>query len=211
MMIKRILPVLIGILMMSFCPLPVLAAEPACGAMQSAEGQIQVALPAEGKEMSVHYARIAAWTEIDLLQNDKITELLGEPITYDKSVAAEGGRTSITGLSDGIYRLDIVGPNEYEFAPVLVSIPMWSEEEKKMLYEVEVIPKYVYHEPLRDEEELPPDALEPDHEETQKFPSPKTGDESEAVVSIVFGLISLIIVVIMSCHNRFRCATMTVK
>ncbi len=226
MMIRRILPVLIGILMISFCPLPVFAAESVSDAMQNAEeddvisdsseadnskGQIQVALPAEGKEMSVHYAKIAAWSDEKLLQNDSMMELLGQPITYDGSVEAEGSKVSLTGLEDGIYRLDIFGPKEYEFASALVSIPMWSEEEKTMLYEVEVIPKYVYHEPLPDEEEIPPDVSEPDPGKTETPPSPKTGDESKAVVYASFGLISLIIVVIMSCHNRFRCATMSVK
>ena len=204
MMIRRILPVLIGILMMSYCPLPIFAAEPASDAVQNAKGQIHVVLPTEEKEMSVHFARIAACTEMGSLQNDTITELLGRPVVDDKNVIAEDGRASITGLLDGIYRLDIVGPKEYEFAPALVSIPMWSEEEQKMLYEVEVIPKYVYHEPLPDEEEIPPDVPE-------KIQSPKTGDESKAAVYASFGLISLIILVIMSCHNRLRCGKMRVK
>ena len=207
MMIRRILPVLIGILMISFCPLPVLAAEEA----ESAKGQIQVALPEEGQGMSVHYAKIATWSDETVLQDDSMMGLLGQPITYDGSVGAEGGKASIIGLTDGFYRLDIVGPKEYEFASVLVSIPMWSEAEKTMLYEVEVIPKYVYHEPPPDVEEIPPNVPQPDPGKTEKTPSPKTGDESKAVIYASFGLISLIIVVIMSCHNRFRCATMSVK
>jgi len=108
----------------------------------------------------------------------------------EKTIRVDGnGIAKMDHLSSGIYHIDIAETDDYIFTQARVSIPMWSEEEQKMLYNVSVIPKYIQKEHI----------------------SPKTGDISERNIYTVFGIISLIILVIMSCHNRFACDTMTVK
>ncbi len=62
------------------------------------------------------------------------------------------------------------------------------------------------------EPEDPPKEEEPLKEEEPfeaEIPAPKTGDETQSALFCVFGWISFIIVAIMTCHNRFKCARMT--
>lgn len=54
-----------------------------------------------------------------------------------------------------------------------------------------------------------PEPEDPPKEKMPEIPSPKTGDESCSTLFCIFGCISFIIVAIMTCHNRFKCARMT--
>lgn len=70
----------------------------------------------------------------------------------------DSGMAVIKDLDTGVYLLHVTGQNQYDIiTPILVSIPMWDEEEGQMQYDITVIPK---HSPKPSE-------------------SPKTGDESK--------------------------------
>jgi len=114
-----------------------------------------------------------------------------QTVTVDKH-----GIAMLENLSVGTYQIEIPETSEYIFMPVKVSIPTWSEEEHNMLYNITVIPKYVQKEKVLSENDKS---------------SPLTSDRSNSTIYIRVGIISLIILVIISCHNRFNCDTMTVK
>ena len=127
----------------------------------------------------------------------------GGVVTYSKEggekqtvIVDENGNAKIENLEEGIYQIDIEETSDYVFTSALVSIPMWSEEEHRMLYDVTVIPKYIRK-------------IEVD--KTENVEAPSTGDKTKNNTYLILGLISLIILVIMSCHNRFNCDTMTDK
>ena len=76
-----------------------------------------------------------------------------------------------------------------------------------MEYHVTVTPKYIRHVP---EPEIPSETELPEPEEVTPQPiSPKTGDEMKIGNHMIFGMISFTIVLIMSCHNRFKCGRMS--
>lgn len=115
----------------------------------------------------------------------------------------ENGIAKIENLGEGNYQIEIPETADYTFMPVEVHIPSWSEEEERMLYEITVIPKYsVKEKPISVKETTPP---------VEKITSPLTSDNGNHGAYIRAGIISLIILVIMSCHNRFNCDTMTGK
>ena len=131
------------------------------------------------------------------------TDMRGEKIYIMKEgeeaqtlLVDEHGIAKVEQLSTGTYQIDVGETDDYKFTQAKVSIPMWSEEEQKMLYEVSVIPKYTVKEKPKISEEIV---------------SPQTGDVYKGTTYMSFGVISLIILVIMSCHNHFNCDTMTVK
>lgn len=169
-MTKKLAPVLVGFLI-TISPLSVFAEE---------TGSIEVNLP---KGMA------------------------GEEIIYQKD-GQEVGKIQIgendvvrlEELSDGNYEIQIPETEDYEFSPIQVHIPCWSEEEKQMLYNITIVPKYSIK-----EKQIP--IPEPILELT----APRTGDVAYGMHYINAITISLIIVVIMSCHNRFNCDTMTDK
>lgn len=163
---NRFVPILIGLLV-CLCPLPVFAAE---------EGSIEVSMP-EGM----------AGETITILREGEEKQ----SITVD-----ENGSAKIEKLSEGIYEIEITETSEYTFMTAKVSIPTWSEEEHKMLYDITVIPKYV-----RKETPVP----------VSETMSPLTSDSNHNQTYISTGIISLIILVIISCHNRFNCDTITGK
>lgn len=53
------------------------------------------------------------------------------------------GQAFIENLEEGVYLLELYDKSRYEpVMPMLVTVPMWSEEEKQMSYEITVIPKH---------------------------------------------------------------------
>lgn len=172
-MMKKLVPVLMGFII-CLCPLSVFAEE---------MGSIEVSLP---------------------------KELAGEEIIYQregddtkKIEVDENGTVKIEELSEGNYKIQIPETEDYDFSPIQVHIPCWSEEEQQMLYDITIIPKYSVKEKHIPVPETPEAVLE--------TTTPQTGDIAHGMNYINAIIISLIIVVIMSCHNRFNCDTMTGK
>lgn len=92
----------------------------------------------------------------------------------------------ITDLDVGTYQIQAFADEGYEFMPSLISVPMWNEEEKEMQYDITVLPKYSVH--------------------TQ---APVTGDGASGGIYGILGAFSLIIIAIISCHNRLKCGRMS--
>ena len=92
----------------------------------------------------------------------------------------------LTDLDVGTYQIQAFADGGYEFMPSIVSVPMWNEEEKEMQYDITVLPKYSVH--------------------TQP---PITGDKGSGMIYGILGTLSMIIVVIISCHNRLKCGRMS--
>ena len=160
---------------------------------------IEVILPDEAENLTVYYQKVCERENFDLKD---VEEILKQTFTYEhmKYVGKEEV-FQIEDVEDGIYQIHISGDEEYEFAPMLISMPAWSEEGEQLLYEVSVAPKYTK-------------IIQPEPEQITLIEppigeSPKTGDGPQGVMFGVLGAISFIIVVIMSCHNRFKCARMT--
>ena len=162
---------------------------------------IEVKLPEEAENLTAYYQKICEREDFDVAE---VEELLKQTIKYE-NMQHVGNESvlRIEGVEDGIYQIYFSGDEEYEFAPMLVSIPAWTEEGDELLYEVSVTPKFT-HIPKEEPEPEQITLIEPPIVDT-----PKTGDGSQGALFGVFGLISFIIVVIMSCHNRFKCARMT--
>lgn len=178
---KKYLPI-ITLLLVCICTAKVYAAS----------GSIQVSLPQEA-EATVYYAKVAEWEELDENLANEFLESKKE-ISWDGSLQAnQEGEVKIENLPEGVYQLQVSGENGYEFSRALVSIPMWDEEQKIMNYHLTVIPKYTYHPPEIEVKNTPLD----------------TGDASKTGIYVGIMGISLIIVAIMSCHNRFKCARMS--
>lgn len=91
-------------------------------------------------------------------------------------------------LEPGTYKIRVEDTETYTFSESKITLPMWDEEEKKMDYDVEVKPKY-----------------------QRKELAPETGDMQKGMKFIIIGGISLIFVLIMSCHNRIDCGRMSHK
>ena len=165
-MIRNFVPVMFA-LFLCVCPLSALAAE---------AGSIEVSLPKNMRGETIYIRK----------EGEEAQKLLVD----------DNGIARMDNLASGIYQIDVAETDDYMFTKARVSIPMWSEEEQKMLYEVSVIPKYVQKEKT------------PISKETV---SPQTGDVHKGTIYTGFAIISLIILVIISCHNRFACDTMTDK
>ena len=150
--------------------------------VHAASGSIQVSLPQDAKETVVQYVKIAECEEI---QEKELAGWLEKDVEYTGETKADSNGTArIPGVEEGIYRIHVSGNKMYQFSDALVSIPIWDEEEKKVLYDVTVSPKYL-----------------------KMTSAPDTGDESKGMVYLFFGVISFIIVII-SCHKRFKCGRM---
>ena len=106
---------------------------------------------------------------------------------YEHAVSVNGQNIGeITELDEGIYQIQAFAEAGYEFMPSLISVPMWNEEEKEMQYDITVLPKYSV--------------------QTQ---TPMTGDGGGGMLYGLLGLFSLMIIVIISCHNRLKCGRMS--
>ncbi len=160
---------------------------------------IEVILPEEAENLTLYCQKVCERENFDIT---KAEEVLKQTISheYAKHVGNEN-MFRIEDVEDGIYQIHISGDEEYEFAPMLVSMPAWTEEGDELLYEVSATPKYTMIEK--------PEPEQITLIETPVTEAPKTGDGSHGAMFGVFGVISFIIVVIMSCHNRFKCARMT--
>ena len=158
-MIKKLAPVLMG-LIICICPFSVSAGE---------IGSIEMTLPKEMAGEKIIYQR----------EEDKLKE-----IEVD-----ENGVVKIEELSEGNYEIDIPDTEDYNFMPIKVHVPCWSEGEEGMLYDITIVPKY----------------------SVKEHQTPRTSDSNQGMNYINIAIISLIILVIMSCHNRFACDTMTGK
>ena len=171
----------------------------------AATGEIQVLLPKEAGGLTFHYTKVA---EREELNEEKVKELLQNDRTYDENVeVSQEGNILVKNLEEGIYQIWVSGNEEFEFAPMLVSVPAWDEKEQKMNYQVTVTPKYNR---IEMEPEVTVTTEEPEHVEREpEILSPKTGDKGQTELYIAFGMISFIIVMIISCHNRFKCGRMS--
>lgn len=158
-MIQKCLPVLVGFIICMW-PFPASAGE---------TGSIEMMLPKEMAGRKIIYQR----------DGDELKEIAVD----DEGIA------KIEELQEGNYEIKISETEDYNFMPISVHIPCWSEEEEQMLYDITIIPKYSV------KEQQPP----------------QTFDSHQVMNYIYIGIISLIILVIMSCHNRFNCDTMTGK
>ena len=160
---------------------------------------IEVILPEEAENLTVYYQKVCERENFDIAEAE---EILQQTISYEheKNVGNENV-FQIENVEDGIYQISISGDEEYEFAPMLVSMPAWTEEGEQLQYEVSVTPKYTRF--------IKPESEQITLVETPIPATPKTGDGTQGIMFGVFGVISFIIVVIMSCHNRFKCARMT--
>lgn len=161
---------------------------------------IEVVLPEGAENLTLYYEKVAEREGFDITDAEKI---LMQDIEYNHYVkAGQKERVQLADLEDGIYRIDVSGDEEYEFVPMLVSMPAWTtENEEELLYEVSITPKYTKF--------ALPEPEQTTLTETPIMDSPKTGDFHQGATFGVLGIISFIIVVIMSCHNRFKCARMT--
>ena len=120
-----------------------------------------------------------------------------------KVTVDEEGIAKAVELAIGSYEVEIPETEDYTFMPIQVHVPCWSEEEQRMLYEITIIPKYsIKEKPVPVKETTPP---------VEEMTSPLTSDSNHNSIYSCAGIISLIILVIMSCHNRFNCDTMTDK
>lgn len=160
---------------------------------------IKVILPEEAENLTVYYQKVSERENFDVAEAE---EILKQDICYEhmKCVGNEE-ELQIEDMEDGIYQIHISGDEDYEFAPMLVGMPTWTKEGEELLYEVSVAPKFTMNEKPKPEQIT--------LIETPITEAPKTGDAHQGVMFGVFGVISFIIVVIMSCHNRFKCARMT--
>ena len=160
---------------------------------------IEVILPEEAENLTLYYQKVCERENFDIAEAE---EIIKQTISYEytKPVGNENV-FRIEDVEDGIYQIHISGDEEYEFAPMLVSMPAWTEEGDELLYEVSATPKFTMIEK--------PEPEQITLIETPVTEAPKTGDGSHGAMFGVIGVISFIIVVIMSCHNRFKCARMT--
>ena len=155
---------------------------------------ITVCLPEEGQNMEISYAKVAERNELNETRIEEFLAKETENASYTK--AEKGGEVKIENLEEGVYRLEITEDSGYEFSPMIVSIPAWDAKEMQMKGEVEVFPKYTKPVLIN---------------ETRETVAPQTGDDGNGIVFMSFGVISMIIVLIISCHNRFKCGRMSRK
>ncbi len=172
-MIQKLIPVLTGLLI-GICPLNAFAAK---------TGSIEVSLP---EAMAGEY--------VTFIKEETETQ----KVCVDKT-----GKVKAEELQEGNYEIQVPETEDYTFLPIQVHVPCWSDEEKQMLYDITIIPKYSVKEK--------PIPVTKASDPTEEATSPQTGDFSHSIKYMNLGIISLIILCIMSCHNRFKCDTMTGK
>ena len=172
-MMQKCLPVLLGFIICMW-PFSVSAEE---------TGSIEMILPKEMAGQKITYQR----------EGDELKEI----------AVGDEGVVKIEELQEGNYEINIFETEDYKFMPISVHVPSWSEEEKQMLHDITIIPKYSVKEKPIPATQTPDPAEEPS--------VPETGDINQGTKYRNVGIISLIILVIMSCHNRFNCDTMTGK
>lgn len=90
------------------------------------------------------------------------------------------GKAVLPNLEEGVYLIRLMEQGKKEMLPTLVFLPTWEEE--AMQYDITVVPKC-----------------------SVWGDAPKTGDNCEKGGYGGILLISFIIVVGLSCHNRFKC------
>lgn len=122
------------------------------------------------------------------IQMELPEDMKGAIIYYSKDGEAEKAinvdaeaKVVISNLETGSYQIRIPNTENITFMPVEVEIPMWSEEEKKMLYDISVVPKY-----------------------SREVSVPQTGDDNYGMQYATLGLLSFIIVVAATCYGRLR-------
>lgn len=116
---------------------------------------------------------------------------------FDTYVSADGiaktdkeGKTIISGLSPGMYLLRVSDGALYDKVyPALITVPAWNEVTKNFDYEVVVVPKHI-----------------PDNPEKVV-----TGDRTHYMLYLGLSIISLTLVVGLTCHNRFKCGKIAVN
>jgi len=120
---------------------------------------------------------------------EKVTVCYSKDGEEEKQRIFENGEDVILkNLSAGSYKIRLMDTENYNFTDSEIPVPMWNEQKRQMEYEIEISPKYRMIET-----------------------SPQTGDSAKGIKFIVIGCISLLIVALMSCHNRFNCGRMSHK
>lgn len=163
----------------------------------AATGSIEIEVPKEAEVVTVNYGKRAEWKDTN---KEEFKGEVDANFQYTHQVEIKKNENiKLTDLEEGIYQIQIIGNEEYEFAAAVVSVPAWNEETNQMEYGIRMVPKYIRH--------VPDPAPEP-QKVVPKEEVPNTGDKENAIIYVVFGGISLLIV-IMSCHKYFKCARMT--
>lgn len=127
----------------------------------------------------------------DLKTAEQLEKAAQSLIPYVQSgivVPIEEEKVLLCDLEEGVYLIHSFEENEKEMLPTLVFLPTWIEHEQEMQYDVSVIPKY-----------------------GEKQNSPDTGWDSLESIYLALFAISLIIIVGLSCHNRFKCGKIPFK
>lgn len=124
----------------------------------------------------------------DISTSEKMEKVIREldkcDIRDGKVQTDKEGRARISPLSQGVYFVSAIDRGNYdEVQSLLVEVPMWNENTKSMHYDVCVSPKHSPKEPER----------------------VVTGDDSSYLKYMGISLISIILVVGLTCHNRFKC------
>ena len=116
---------------------------------------------------------------------DEVARKLNAHVIADGTVKTDKeGKAVISDLTSGVYLLRVSERAAYDSVyPVLIGVPTWNEVTKNMDYEVTVIPKHSPDEPEK----------------------VVTGDNSQYMMYIGISIISLILVVGLTCHNHFKC------
>lgn len=127
-------------------------------------------------------------TNVNLNHIEYSSELNEAAQKLDKLVTAKDdvktdaeGKALINDLDVGVYLLRVSDKARYENVyPVLISIPTWNEEEGNMNYDITVIPKHSSDKVV-------------------------TADNHLYGEYIVLFVISFILLVVLTCHNHFKC------
>lgn len=116
---------------------------------------------------------------------DEVVRKLDAHVIVDGVVKTDrDGKAVIPDLNPGVYLLRVSDKAKYDNVyPVLIGVPTWNEITKNMDYEVTVIPKHSPDEP-------------------EKI---VTGDNHPYINYVGISIISLILVVGLTCHNHFKC------
>lgn len=136
------------------------------------------------------YRLLKEYEEIDVDLNsieysselDEAAQKLDKLVTAKDNVKTDAeGKALINDLEVGVYLLRVSDKARYENVyPVLISIPTWNEEEGDMNYDITVIPKHSSDKVV-------------------------TGDSHLYGEYMVLFVISFILLVVLTCHNHFKC------
>ena len=116
--------------------------------------------------------------EITAEQLDELAKLLAEQEFDAKSALTDSkGKTIFENLETGLYLLKAKDTKSYGvISPVLIAVPTWDEVQKKMEYNVTVIPKHI----------------------NEVLESVKTGDSEDLSVYLGVAGVSLLCIVYVS-------------